>query len=213
MKARNPIILALFSGTGGRLILYRPGRAPVEAPQVPQSYQLLKSVGHSTMAVSQIVLPYVDNPRDTSWKASMQNYRIQMQAALDSVPNVPLQEGWKPNNHAILANNLAFMDEALAKGVISYDSLQAWAKKQAPLLALNVKWAAELQVGHWMGAMAEWKKAIGPDWDKTYAAATTIYVARQNTCSTACSRSSSARSDQQPPDPDRDGVVQSTPRT
>ncbi len=180
LKARHPVILALFSGTGGRFILHRPGQAPVEAPQVPQSYQLLKSVGHSTMAVSEIVLPYVDNPGDTSWKASMQNYRLQMQAALDSVPNVPLQEGWKPNNHAILANNIAFMDEALATGVISYEALQAWAKKQAPLLALNVKWAAETQVAHWMGVMAEWKKAIGPDWDKTYAASNTIYVARQN---------------------------------
>src|SRR4029079_8964355 len=46
--------------------------------------------------------------------------------------------------------------------------------------ALNVKWAAETQVGHWMGVMAEWKKTIGPDWDKAYAASNTIYVARQN---------------------------------
>ena len=28
--------------------------------------------------------------------------------------------------------------------------------------------------------MAEWKKLIGPDWNKTYAASNTIYVARQN---------------------------------
>lgn len=180
LKARHPIILALFSGAGGRLILYRPGQPPVEAPQVPAVYQLLKSVGHSTMAVSEIVLPYVDNPRDTTWRASMQNYRIQMQAALDSVDNVPMQADWKPNNRAILANNVAFMDEALAKGVISYDALQAWAKRQAPLLALNVKWAAETQVAHWMGVMDGWKKSIGPDWNKTYAASNTIYVARQN---------------------------------
>lgn len=180
IKARNPVILALFSGAGGRFILYRPGQPPLEAPQVPISYQLMKSVGHSTMAVSEIVLPYVDNPKDTSWRDSMQMYRAQMQAALDSVANVPMQADWKPNQRAILANNIAFMDEAIAKNVIAYDSLQAWARKQAPLLALNVKWAAETQVGHWMGVMAEWKKMIGPDWDKTYAASNTIYVARQN---------------------------------
>src|SRR5262249_41412030 len=162
IKARNPVILALFSGSGGRFILYRPGQPPLEAPSVPFVYQLMKSVGHSTMAVSEIVLPYVDNPADTSWKASMQMYRDQMAAALASVDNVPMQADWKPNQRNILANNVAFMDECLAKNVISYDAMQAWAKKQAPLLALNVKWAAETQVAHWMGVMAEWKKMIGP---------------------------------------------------
>jgi hypothetical protein len=140
----------------------------------------MKSVGHSTMAVSEIVLPYVDNPADTSWRPSMQMYRDQMAAALASVDNVPMQADWKPNQRSILANNVAFMDECLTRNVVSYDAMQAWAKKQAPLLALNVKWAAETQVAHWMSVMAEWKKMIGPDWNKTYAASNTIYVARQN---------------------------------
>jgi len=180
IKARNPVILALFSGAGGRFILYRPGQPPLEAPSVPLAYQLMKSVGHSTMAISEIVLPYVDNPADTSWRPSMQMYRDQIAAALASVDSLPMQADWKPNQRSILANNVAFMDECLAKSVIAYDTMQAWARKQAPLLALNVKWAAETQVGHWMGVMAEWKKTIGPDWNKTYAASNTIYVARQN---------------------------------
>src|ERR1700732_1304010 len=48
---RHPVILGLFSGAGGRMILYRPGMAPMDAPQVPVVYQLLKTVCHSTMAV------------------------------------------------------------------------------------------------------------------------------------------------------------------
>ena len=31
-----------------------------------------------------------------------------------------------------------------------------------------------------MNVVAGWKKSLGPDWDKTYAASNTIYVARQN---------------------------------
>ena len=46
----HPIILGLFTGAGGRFILYRPGQPPLEAPPVPIKYQLMKSVGHSTMA-------------------------------------------------------------------------------------------------------------------------------------------------------------------
>jgi hypothetical protein len=44
--ARHPLILGLFSGTGGRFMLYRPGMAPLVAPPVPAAYELLKSIGH-----------------------------------------------------------------------------------------------------------------------------------------------------------------------
>ena len=64
LLSKHPVILGLFSGAGGRFILYRPDVPPLEAPQVPIVYQLLKSVGHSTMAVSEVVLPFVDNPAD-----------------------------------------------------------------------------------------------------------------------------------------------------
>ena len=58
---------------------------PTEAPQVPVVYQLLKSVGHSTMALAEVVGPYVDNPDDKSWRGSMLAYRSRMQSALDGL--------------------------------------------------------------------------------------------------------------------------------
>ena len=45
---------------------------------------------------------------------------------------------------------------------------------------MNIAWAAQTQVAHWMTVLAGWKKELGADWDKTYAASNTIYVARQN---------------------------------
>ena len=52
--------------------LYNKGAAdgmpPLEAPQVPIVYQLMKSVGHSTMALAQVVGPYLNNPADKSWR-------------------------------------------------------------------------------------------------------------------------------------------------
>src|SRR5271155_3215753 len=72
------------------------------------------------------------------------------------------------------------MDECLAKRVVSFAALKAFTEKQGPYLKPNVAWAAQTQVAHWMGVIAEWKKLLGSDWDKTYAASNTIYVARQN---------------------------------
>ncbi|WFU44823.1 hypothetical protein QA640_21610 [Bradyrhizobium sp. CB82] len=177
---KHPVILGLFSGAGGRLILYRPGQPPLDAPQVPVVYQLLKSVGHSTMALAEVVGPYVDNPDNKSWRGAMLAYRSRMQSALDALDATPMQADWRDNSRTILQNNIAFMDECLANGAIPFAKLEAFGKKQAPFLAKNVAWAAQTQVAHWMGVLADWKAQLGPDWEKTYAASNTIYVARQN---------------------------------
>jgi hypothetical protein len=177
---KHPVILALFSGAGGRMILYRPGMAPLEAPQVPIVYQLMKSVGHSTMALTQVVGPYLDNPADQSWRGPMLAFRSRMQSALDGLDTTPTQADWLPDMRTILQNNIAFMDDCLAKGAIPFAALEAFSKKQGPYLKKIIAWAAQTQVGHWMTVIGDWKKMLGADWDKTYAASNTIYVARQN---------------------------------
>jgi hypothetical protein len=178
--AQHPVILALFSGAGGRMILYRPGEAPLEAPSVPIAYQLLKSVAHSTMALAQVVVPYLNSPADQAWRSSMLSYRSRIQSALDGLDLTDMPADWRATNRAILQNNLAFMDASLAKGAISFDDLAAFSVKQRPLLKLNIAWAAQTQVGHWMGVLAGWKAQLGGKWEQTYAASNTIYVARQN---------------------------------
>src|SRR5947209_2468003 len=93
MRDRVPIILALFTGQGGQMILYRPGRGPEVAPPVPLVYQLAKSVGHSTMAVYEIVSPYLSNARANQlWRAPLQTYRAQNQSALDGVGALDVSE-------------------------------------------------------------------------------------------------------------------------
>lgn len=179
--AKHPIILAMFTNEGGRLMLYRPGQAPIDAPKVPKVYQILKSVGHSTMAISQVVIPSVNNPADKRWIAPMAAYRTQMKTALDGLDaSNDIQADWKPVVKEILATNLAYMDDCLAKGAVTLEPLQAFAKKQAPNIKTIINWAASTQVKHWMEVMDGWSAMLGPDLAKTYAASNTIYVARQN---------------------------------
>ena len=178
--ANHPVILALFSGAGGRFILYRPGMAPIDAPPVPIAYQLLKSVGHSTMALAEVVGPYLDNPADQAWLAAMLAYRSRMRSALQGIEQTAMPADWQNNNREILKNNLAFMDACITKKAVSFSDLQDLAGKQQPLLRKNITWAAQIQVAHWMDVVAGWKKSLGPDWDKTYAASNSIYVTRQN---------------------------------
>lgn len=180
LLAEHPMILALFSGAGGRFILYRPGMAPLEAPPVPMVYQLLKSIGHSTMALAEVAIPYVGQPGNPAWRGSMHAYRSRMQSALDSLDASAMPAEWRANNRSILENNLAFMDTCLARGVIGQEDLASLARQQGPLLKKNVAWAAQTQVAHWMGVLDGWKQLLGASWEQAYAASNTIYVARQN---------------------------------
>jgi hypothetical protein len=179
--AKHPIILAMFTNQGGQLMLFRPGQPPITAPGVPKVYQILKSTGHSTMAISQVAIPSVNNPADKRWIAPMAAYRTQMKTALDGLDaSTDIQADWKPAVKEILATNVDYMDDCLAKGSVTLEPLLAFARKQAPNIKLIINWAASTQVRHWMGVMDEWSKMLGPDLAKTYAASNTIYVARQN---------------------------------
>jgi hypothetical protein len=178
--AQHPVILGLFSGAGGRFILYRPGKPPLEGPAVPDVYQLLKSVGHSVMALGVVLGPHIGKPDDQSWQPSVASYRVRLKAALDSIDATSMPEAWRANNRALLEQNVAFIDKVMADGVIGFAAIQAFAEEQKAPLKLNIQWAAETQVKHWMGVLADWKQQLGADWSKVYAATNTIYVARQN---------------------------------
>jgi hypothetical protein len=178
--ARHPVILGLFSGAGGRFILYRPGQPPLEAPPVPMVYQLMKSTGHSTMALTEVVSPYLENPQNQAWRASLAAYRSRMQSALDTLDAAAMPDAWRATVRTILQNNVGFMDDCLQRGVITVAALEAFAAKQAPDLKKVINWAATTQVGHWMDVIGAWKQMLGDDWNKTYAASNTIYVTRQN---------------------------------
>jgi hypothetical protein len=178
--ASRPVILALFSGAGGNFTLYRPGQPPLQAPPVPMVYQILKSVGHSTMALAEVVSPYLVSPQDQAWRGPILMYRTQMKSAIDSLDGVTMPSEWRENSRKILQGNLDFIDDCVAKRVITSPMLEKFGQVQAPLLAKEVKWAAQTQVAHWMGVVADWKAMLGPDWEKTIAASNTIYVARQN---------------------------------
>ena len=47
----HPVIVALFSPTGGEFILYRPGEKPIVAPAIPhvQTYVLASVIQHTAM--------------------------------------------------------------------------------------------------------------------------------------------------------------------
>ncbi|MEU6581822.1 hypothetical protein [Nocardia sp. NPDC046763] len=181
MRDQVPIILALFTGEGGQMILYRPGREPEYAPPVPIVYQLAKSVGHSTMAIYEIVSPYLsDAYANQLWRAPLEMYRAQHRPALEGLDALDISDDDRSVLRAILQRNLTFMDECLAQGGYSYDEVETYIRCVVPYSAKSIGIGSGAQVGHWMNVIEGWKEQLGTDWERTYAVSNSLYIARQN---------------------------------
>jgi hypothetical protein len=180
-RSRQNLIMGLFSGKGGRFILYRAGQPPLEAPSPPPVYAMAKSVGHCAMATYDLVAPYcADASSDLSWKSEMLAYRSRVKSAIESLDSADV----KPEDRDLMKDTLrqvaAFMDKCLAHNTYTYADIEAYAHGVKPDLAKLITLASSTQVGHWYKVLDEWKAMLGKDWDTTYALSNSIYVARQN---------------------------------
>jgi len=181
IRARVPLIMALFSGKGGRLILYRPGQEPLEAPSVPNIYQANKSVGHCAMATYACVAPYIANPTaDLSWVPLMKSYNLEIQMAKEGIKNLDITSDQQALLQDTLAKILAFQDACLKNGTFTYAEVEAYARGVEPNIEKLVAIASGAQVAHWFKVMTEWKALLGKDWENAYGLSNSIYVARQN---------------------------------
>src|SRR5262249_25891034 len=130
-----PILLALFSGQGGQMILYPPGKPPVAAERVPVAYELAKAVSHSPMAIYEVVVPFLKDPTaDSSWKGPLRTFRVQNQTALDNLEALDLAKEDQDALGGILKLNLRFMDRCLEQGTYTFAELEAFARGQKPFL-------------------------------------------------------------------------------
>jgi hypothetical protein len=181
MRDQVPILLALFSGQGGQMILYRPGQPPEFAASVPIIYQIGKSVGHSSMAIYEIVAPYVfDAHANQLWRAPLAMYRTQNQSALESLDALDVPDDVRTLLRGVLEQNLTFMDNCLTKGGYSYRDVEDYVRGTVPLSHKLIGVSSGAQVGHWMKVVEDWKNELGADWERTYAVSNSLYVARRN---------------------------------
>lgn len=181
IRDQVPIILALFTGEGGQMILYPPGEPPEVAPPVPLLYQLAKSVGHSTMAIYEIVYPYLANARANQlWRPPLEMYRTQNQTALDALDALDISDDDRCVLVTILQRNLAFMDQCLADRSFSYIDVETYIRETVPASVKTIDIGSGVQVKHWMNVLEAWQERLGEAWGRTYAVSNSLYVARQN---------------------------------
>jgi hypothetical protein len=110
----------------------------------------------------------------------MKNWRASQQTTLDAADALDLPDDIKANVKELPSRNIAFMTECLDSKTFTIQKIEDYATGLAPFIQKNVGYAATLQVNHWMGVMADWKKLLGKDWEKTCGVTNTLYVTRTN---------------------------------
>lgn len=176
-----PILIALFTGQGGQMILYPPGKAPIIAERVPIVYELAKAVSHSPMAIYEVLVPCLRSPAtDSSWQGPLRTYRVQNQTALDNLAALGLSQEDRGVFAEMLRLNIRFMDRCLEQGTYTLGELEGFARGQQPFLQQGLAISGNTQVAHWMNVLDDWKKLLGKAWDKLYAVTNTLYATRQN---------------------------------
>ena len=178
MRERFPVIFAFFNTRGGQMVLLPPGEDPIVAPPVPDIYTLAKSVAHSSMAVFQLVAPYVVNSKSGAWRAPMERYKAQMKSAEATLADLNVTSEQRKRFQEILQTNIDYIDSCLKTGKLTNESLTEYARGVTPLLLENVKDAADAQVGHWEKVLGGWKTRLGDRWKDVYAVTNTLYVTR-----------------------------------
>jgi len=178
---RAPVIMGLFSASGGKFILYRPGQQPLEAPPVPPIYQIAKATAHSTLATYGLVVSALkDSKSDQSWVAPMQTFRTQVQAAKESIDSLAISTENKALVQVVLDRVQTFLDTCLKNGAFTYDEVQAFARGVEPYAEKLIGVAATAQVSHFYEVLSTWKSLLGNDWDRTYGLTNSLFPTRQN---------------------------------
>jgi hypothetical protein len=181
VRERIPLIMALFTDNGERFILYRPKKEPLEAKPLPQVYELTKSILNAARATYEIVAPYLIDPAaDQSWRGPMLAYRTRTQTALTALNSLQLKPDDRALFQSVLNKALDFMSACLDKNGFNYTDVESYARGMRLEIDQLIQLEANIQVGHWMKVVSDWRDLLGKDWERTYAITSTPTTAREN---------------------------------
>lgn len=183
LLAKHPVIVALFSPSGGQFVLYRPNHPPIIAPALPQAqdYELASIIEHTAMATYAMAIYGMNNPSTTlSWQSQMQSYQEKIEAADSNVDalNIPVAE--KQIFHDILRITNHFIATNIKHKALSEQETASYAKNLKPYFVELSQIVISGEVNHWMQVVADWKQLLGNEWSNTYGVVMYIDTRPQN---------------------------------
>ncbi|MFJ7209477.1 hypothetical protein ACIQWR_38850 [Streptomyces sp. NPDC098789] len=173
LLASTPVILALFDGSGGWLLLHTPGGPPLQAPPVPDSYRQLKDLAHVPVAAFRLATSPGHFPPET--RTRLAGTLTRASAGLASAGIGPEEARAGRALLDLCGRLLARLDSGRPA---PQEHTERFASSCTPLLLHLIEAAAAVQVGHWTTVLDTWQTRLGGALDDVYAAVNTLYVTR-----------------------------------
>ena len=141
LGATGPVVIA-----GGSVQIAHKG-AITRCCEVPDSYDVLKTVGHVPRSIWAAMRPAIEglDPEQT-WRQHLTGLRPQAEAALAALPQAGLPPDVTSRDAAMLKDGLALLDRYLAEGVPTLAELQTAIQKFSPTILADASDAAGAQL-------------------------------------------------------------------
>jgi hypothetical protein len=155
----DPLILAV----NGDIILIRGGQER-SFNFVPDSYEVMKAVGHVPRSIWAALRPAIDgfDPKE-DWRGEVRALRVGAERELANVATAPLTEAQKQRDVIILNASIALIDRCLAQGLPSEAELRRELRAVGPLLLADGRDSAYAQLATIDREVRPWWNALTPE--------------------------------------------------
>ncbi len=174
----SPTIHAQFDEKGGTYHLRWKGRTRSVQP-VPDLYQKLKSVSHTTVGLFVILAPRIDHPEDTTWVGPLTEWRDHLALALGGLDRTGMPEESAGRCRNILEQGIGFCDRALERRSFTVEEYAEYGRRVVEDVTANVGQAAGIQVDATVALAEEWREMLGDEWEQTFVIVTTAWAMRR----------------------------------
>jgi len=154
----DPLILVV----NGDIILRRGGQER-SFNFVPDSYEVMKAVGHMPRSLWAALRPAIDgfDPQE-DWRSLVRALRLGAQRELANVATAPLSDAAKRRGTIVLNACIALIDRSLAQGLPNEAELRQALRALGPLLLADGRESADAQLATIDREVRPWWNALTP---------------------------------------------------
>ncbi len=170
----GPVVLVGFNS----LALLRQGNR-LEVPFPPAIYHKLKEVAHVPLMTFVMLAGTEGKPLDAVRRAEVGYVQELIAAALEGIDRSGFPGASLDRQREILTMTRTYLTDVLKQGKAPTETLEAYAKRAAPLVLANADEAAEAHLTLLNSQMEAWRREMTPEeWRSMHVVVMSVHMAR-----------------------------------
>lgn len=170
----RPCIIAsdyepMYQGVGGTFTLYNEDGTVEKISPSPDSYHIFKTLGHVTLGVNCIVLPFLDCPDAYGWQDKLTQLLKQIELVLRNMKGcAELGADVISFLNEMLGVTVEYIKSTLQANHVDIKAFQEYAAKVSPYIMKAIAQSSRIQMEADLPALLKWKRKLGDKWKDLY---------------------------------------------